>query len=181
MSNTEVETEETPIEESEPEQQAEGAPQEGDQAEAEAEGENDGEKDTKEDDLPEWVRTKMSAANSEAAKYRTALRDAEAKLADAKTVEEFEAATAELRTQNENLEHQILVRDVAADAGLPKELAEVLKGSTEEELKAHAKVLAKFAPATGPEHLGGGLDPNEPSDEEFDPVAAALKARQRRY
>jgi len=47
-------------------------------------GEND-------DELPEWARTKLTKANSEAANYRTRLRETEAKLLEAKTPEEFAA------------------------------------------------------------------------------------------
>lgn len=138
--------------------------------------------ESKDGELPEWARNELSRVRGEAASYRTKLRDAESKLENAKTPEEFEAAVTELKNTNADLERSLTVTKVAAEHKLPPELAELLKGNTPEELAAHAKALAKFAPAEEvPEHLSGGLDPSD-SDQSFDPVAAAKKARtQRRY
>ncbi|MFD7677527.1 hypothetical protein [Streptomyces sp. NPDC060187] len=125
------------------------------------------------------LRKKLTDANAEAANYRTKLRETEAKLSSAKTVEEFEAATAELKGQVETLERQILLNNVAAKYELPTALAKRLTGTTEAELEADAKELQKLvAPAT-PESLGGGLDPDDGDD--FDPVKAARAARKRSY
>jgi hypothetical protein len=137
--------------------------------------------ESKDAELPDWARSELSRVRSEAASYRTKLREAEAKLEGAKTPEEFEAAVTELKNTNATLERSLTVTKVAAKHQLPSELAELLKGDTEEELAAHAKVLAKFAPATeiDPDDLSGGLTPGG-SDAAFDPVAAARKARQRR-
>lgn len=132
------------------------------------------------DELPKWAREKLTKANAEAANYRTRLREAEAKLSAAKTVEEFEVATKELREANATLERQLLVRDVAETHGLPKELAARLMGNTKEELEADAKALAKFAATSPPSDLRGGLDPSD-EDEAFDPVKAARQARRSRY
>jgi exonuclease VII small subunit len=125
------------------------------------------------------LRKKLTDANAEAANYRTKLRETEAKLSSAKTVDEFEAATAELKGQVEALERQILLNNVAAKYELPTALAKRLAGATEAELEADAKELQKLvAPAT-PESLGGGLDPDDGDD--FDPVKAARAARKRSY
>lgn len=135
----------------------------------------------KEDELPEWARNELERVRGEAASRRVALREAQEALSKAKTPEEVEAATKDFSDKIADLERQILVRDVAQSFGLPKELAEVLKGNNEEELKAHAKTLAQFAvQQEEPESLSGGLNP---SDEQgtFDPVAASRKARTRRY
>ena len=138
--------------------------------------------DERDKELPEWARKKLTKANAESANYRTRLREAEAKLAEAKTPEEMEAAIAAFRDTNAKLERQILVRDVADEVGLPKELAARLQGDTREELMADAKNLAKFAVVEKdePGELRGGLDP---SDDEggFDPVKAAMEARARAY
>jgi len=133
------------------------------------------------DSLPKWARDRLTKANNEAARYRTGLRDAEAKLAGAKTPEQFEAAVAELRDGNARLERELLVERVARKAELPQELAELLQGDTEDALKAHADKLRKFAePATPtPQSLSGGLDPSDEDD--FDPVKAAHAARRHRY
>lgn len=150
----------------------------GEQTEADSDR---GEQPDSVDSLPKWARDRLSKANNEAARYRTGLRDAEAKLAGAKTPEQFEAAVAELRDGNARLERELLVERVARKAELPQELAELLQGDTEDELKAHADKLRKFAaPATQtPQLLSGGLDPSDGDD--FDPVKAAHAARRHRY
>lgn len=125
------------------------------------------------------LRKKLTDANAEAANYRTKLRETEAKLSSAKTVEEFEAATAELKGQVEALERQILLNNVAAKYELPTALAKRLTGTTEAELEADAKELQKLVAPAPPESLGGGLDPDDGAD--FDPVKAARAARSRRY
>lgn len=128
---------------------------------------------------PEVLRKKLTDANAEAANYRTKLRETEAKLSKAKTVEEFEAATAELRGQVEALERQILLNNVAAKYELPAPLAKRLSGATEAELEADAKELQKLIVPSAPESLSGGLSPDD--GEDFDPVKAARNARKRRY
>jgi hypothetical protein len=131
-------------------------------------------------ELPDWARKRLTRANAEAANYRTKLRDAEARLGQAKTVEDFEAATKDLRETNKRLERQLLVSDVARKHGLPDDLAARLQGSTKEELEADAKALQKYAAPAPPVSLSGGLDPNDDSDP-FDPVKAARAARTTRY
>ena len=131
-------------------------------------------------ELPDWARKRLTRANAEAANYRTKLRDAEARLGQARTVEDFEAATKDLRETNERLERQLLVSDVARKHGLPDDLAARLQGSTKEELEADAKALQKYAAPAPPASLSGGLDPNDNSDT-FDPVKAARAARTTRY
>jgi exonuclease VII small subunit len=125
------------------------------------------------------LRKKLTDANAEAANYRTKLRETEAKLSSAKTVEEFEAATAELKGQVEALERQILLNNVAAKYELPTALAKRLSGTTEAELEADAKELQKLVAPAVPDSLGGGLDPDDGDD--FDPVKAARAARKRSY
>jgi hypothetical protein len=129
----------------------------------------------------EVLRKKLTDANAEAANYRTKLRETEAKLSSAKTVEEFEAATAELKGQIETLERTILLNNVAAKYELPEVLAKRLNGATPEELEADAKELQKLIAPAAPESLGGGLNPEDDTDD-FDPVKAAQAARRsRRY
>ena len=122
----------------------------------------------------------LTKARNEAGKYRTRLREAEDKLSKAKTPEEFEAAVTELRDTNAKLERDLLVERVARKAALPEELAELLQGSTEAELQAHAKKLAKYVTMAGvPGDVRGGLDPTDEDD--FDPVKAAHAAKRTRY
>lgn len=134
-----------------------------------------------EDELPEWARKELTKARGDAASYRTRLREAEAKLAEAKTPEDIEAAVADLKAANADLERQIVVRDVAAKHNLPPALAKRLTGSTPEELEADAKELAKLvAPApTTPSSPAGGLNPGDNDDSPSDPRTLARVARRR--
>lgn len=136
-----------------------------------------------EDELPEWAREKLTKANAEAANYRTKLREAEKKLADAKTPEELEAAREEIRTESEQRERSLLIENVALLHRLPKELAERLRGETREELEADAKALAKFADIDqDPGDLEGGLTPRDTDTESNDPGELARKyGRGRRH
>jgi hypothetical protein len=126
------------------------------------------------------LRKKLTDANAEAANYRTKLREAEAKFANSKSVEEFEAATAELKAQIESLERENLLTKVAAKFELPDALAKRLTGKTEAELEADAKELQKLIAPAPPQSLGGGLTPDD-GVEDFDPVKAARAARRRGY
>jgi len=129
----------------------------------------------------EQLQAEVEKTRREAAGYRTRLRDAEAKLAEAKTPDDIEAAVAEFREANARLEREIVVTKVASKYNLPAELAARLQGTDEAALDADAKVLAALVTTkTTPESLSGGLTPGE-SDEEFDPVAAAHAAKKRRY
>lgn len=126
---------------------------------------------------PEQLKKELEKVRKEAAGYRTKLRDAESKLTNAKTPEEFEAARTELANANKALERELMVE--RAGRGLPDELRAVLKGDTEEELKAHAAVLMKYAPAqeAPPEKLGGGLNAGSGGGDDFDVKEIARKAR----
>ncbi|MCY0933636.1 hypothetical protein [Streptomyces sp. H34-S4] len=167
-------TEETPN--SEVETPPEGTTPEGEQSTEE----KPEEKPAEEVVPPEVLRKKLTDANAEAANYRTKLREVEAKLSEAKTVEEFEAATSELKGQVEALERSILLRDVAAKYELPAVLAQRLAGTTPEELEADAKELRKLVAPAAPASLRGGLDPEDDPDD-FDPVKAVQAARRNRY
>lgn len=136
----------------------------------------------KEEEIPaEVLRRKLTEANAEAANYRTRLREAEAKLSEAKTPEDIEAAIAEFKQRNAELERQVALTTVARKYDLPDELAALLKGDTAEEMEAVAKSLQKFVkPAPTPESLSGGLDPASDEDD-FDMTAAVRKARTRRF
>ncbi|MFI1799849.1 hypothetical protein ACH427_21190 [Streptomyces sp. NPDC020379] len=130
-----------------------------------------------EDVLPEWARKELAKVRGEAANYRTRLREAETRLSEAKGPGEFEAAVAELKTQNAELERSILRASVARKYELPDDLADALRGEDEAALVAHAKVLAKYIPAPAPQSLGGGLTPDDGSDGEMDPRKLARLSR----
>ncbi|MEU6959598.1 hypothetical protein [Streptomyces chrestomyceticus] len=128
-------------------------------------------------DLPEWARKELSKVRGEAASYRTRLRDAETKLSEAKSPEEFETALAEVKAKNAELEHSLVVASVARKYDLPEELAGRLRGSTSDELEADAKALQALLAPAAPPSLGGGLDPSDEDDGEMDPRKLARRSR----
>ncbi|MFF9644736.1 hypothetical protein [Kitasatospora aureofaciens] len=130
-----------------------------------------------EDELPDWARKELSKTRAEAASYRTRLRDAETRLTDAKSPEEFEAALAEVKAKNAELEHSLVVAQVARRFELPEALAARLRGATAEELEADAKALQSFLAPPAPESLGGGLNPSDEDDGEMDPRKLARRSR----
>lgn len=136
------------------------------------EGDDDG-------DLPESVKKKLTKLRSEAAGWRTQLREAERKLAEAKSPEDFARVQQEFTDQLRSKDREI----VLAKHPLPPELAERLKGGTLEEMLADAKALSKFVtplPSVDDGPLGGGLDPSDPDDGSYDPAKRAQEIRRRR-
>jgi len=128
-----------------------------------------------EDDLPEWAKKELKRTRSEAAKYRTERNALQETLKDAKSPEDIEAATSEYIQKVEALELQLTRERIARQFSLPDELAARLQGSTEDELKADAKALQKFArPVRGSDDPKGGLDPSI-DPETFDAKAAAAQ------
>lgn len=149
--------------------------------ETEADESTEETEDEESDEVPaDVLRKKLTKANADAANWRTKFRELEAKFTDAKTPEEFTAAVAELTKANAELARERDVAKVARKYKLPDELAEVVQGSTPEEMDAHAKKLARFAGKPAPESLGGGLDPDE-DQSEFDPVAVVKRNRSTRF
>jgi hypothetical protein len=137
-----------------------------------------GESSSSEDELPDWARKELAKVRNEAAGYRTRLRDAEAKLSEAKTPEEVEAALADVKAKNAELERSLLVSTVARKFDLPAELAGRLQGSTPEELEADAKALQTLLTPAAPSALGGGLTPSDDDDDgEMDPRKLARRTR----
>lgn len=128
----------------------------------------------------EDLQTELTRVRQEAAQRRIEARDLKEQLANARTPEEFAAVQGKVA----ELERAQTVRDIADTFKLPRELREVLKGDTEDELKAHAAILAKFAPADEeppPPFLGGGLDPNDSDDDDINPAALAKSLRRKSF
>lgn len=149
--NQEVETEETASEETPPE------------------GDDEGEHG---DDIPtDVLRKKLKEANSEAARYRTQLREAQEALAKAKTPEEFLAATTDLSNKIGALDREV----VALKYNLPEVLAKRLQGATREELEADAKELAKTVRVNPQREVSGGLNPAEEGYTQAD-IDAAVRS-----
>ena len=103
----------------------------------------------KNDDLPKWARDKLSKANDEAASYRLKAKEAR-EVAEQAVKTEFEAkltalsdekAAIEAELSNSQLKHLKLT--AALSAGIPgesvAEFAELLQGTTAEEITAHAE------------------------------------------
>lgn len=160
---------ETPVEENVEETTTEENPEGGD-IDAGAEEE------TPSEEVPaDVLRSNLTKANQEAARYRTRLREVEKALEERKTPEQVEELLDNLRTERETAERSLLIENVALKHSLPAELAELLKGETREELEAHATALAKFAPKeetddVPPGDLNGGLNPgNDGSDDGLSP------------
>ncbi|ELP64625.1 hypothetical protein ACKI1I_06895 [Streptomyces turgidiscabies] len=130
-----------------------------------------------EDELPDWARKKLAKVRGEAAGYRTRLRDAETKLSEAKTPDEVEAALADVKAKNVDLERSLLVSTVARKFDLPEALAGRLRGDIPDELEADAKALQAFVTPAPPPALGGGLNPSDNDDGEMDPRKLARRTR----
>lgn len=131
-------------------------------------------------ELPEHWRKELTKVRGEAANYRTQLREAQKSLSEAKTPEDFEAARTEFDTKLAELEAEVAVANVARKYEIPDELLPLLKGKPVGELEDIAKTLQKYAAPAAPEHLSGGLTPDE-DDDTFDPAEVARTARRSRY
>lgn len=113
-----------------------------------------------ESDPDMFPRSYVENLRDEAAKERIKNKALEDALAKAKTPEDFEAAVADFRKENDVLRR----KSIASDEKIPAAFAELLKGETEDELRAHAKALAAiFAstqppPPPPPANPGGGLE-----------------------
>jgi hypothetical protein len=131
---------------------------------------------------PEQLQAELTRTRAEAANWRTKLREAEKRLSEAKSTEEYESAVNELREQVAAKDHEILKGRVAREHGLPDELAARLQGTTEAELKADAEALKKFAAPSGVKkvELRGGLTPGDDPDDTDDPRELARKYGGRR-
>lgn len=127
-----------------------------------------------EDELPDWARKELTRTRKEAADRRVALREAEAKLKDAKTPEEFASATAELTEKIETLEYDLAKAVVVREHKIPAEYEEFLD-VPREQLADKAKKLAALISASSKgddvddlDELSGGLVPRRggslPSD-----------------
>lgn len=184
MPENEIENEiETPANEAEV--TTEEKPAEADPAEeAKPEGEEENPEDGG-DELPDWARSKLTKANAEAANYRTKLREAEQKLADAKTPEQVEEILNQFKADREEDERKqaeearaLLIENIALHHKLPEKLAKRLQGATREELEADAKELAKDYAVDDDEEifLEGGLSPrNRDSDAGLSPRELAQR------
>jgi hypothetical protein len=95
---------------------------------------------------------RVTSANKEAAKYRKELRETQAELEKFRDAQKTEAEKLAERAQKAEADRaNLLRRAVAAELGLPADLAERLRGDDEDELKADAEALkALLAPTPTP-------------------------------
>lgn len=153
--------------------QVESAEKPADEAQ-EASAEDAGSTDEGGDELPDWAREKLTKANSEAASYRTKLREAEDKIA--KLPEEIEVAVTTATTKLSEENRALLIENIALSTGLPKKLHSRLVGNTREELEADAKELASDFAVDEEIRLEGGLRPrNRDADAGLTPRELAKK------
>lgn len=133
------------------------------------------------DDLPEWARKAITKANTEAANYRTRLRDVETKFEGAKTAEEVEALRAELEAERVKVERERDITKALRAFELDDEDAKWIVGNTAEEITASAKAFAERLGSGEPKGLKGGLDPNDEDDDAgLSPGELAAKHGRRR-
>lgn len=136
-------------------------------------------------DLPEWARNERSRLRSEAAEWRRKFRDLEESTKDVKTPQEFEDAVSKFKDQINQLQGQVLARDVCDEYNIPKQLRVFVTGDTREEMVEKAKLLVAPSsdPAGGVEPTGG-LAPDADAEGDFsDPVKAvqSLLSRQNHF
>lgn len=100
---------------------------------------------------PEPVDPRVKKANDEAKAYRRQLRETEAELEKFRDAQKTEAEKLAERAQKAEADRaNLLRRAVAAELGLPSDLAERLRGDDEDELKADAEALKALLAPTPP-------------------------------
>lgn len=106
---------------------------------------DDSQDDSKNDELPDWARKQLKKANSEAASYRTQLREVQERFKDAKTEAELEEVLKPYKEQldqfesrNKDLERKLIIQE----HGLSADMAEFITGDDPEQWEAQAQKLA---------------------------------------
>ena len=121
-----------------------------------------------------WTKSAVESANREAASRRVALRELEEKVKDAKTPEEFNAATAEFTQKEQELTRSLARERAARKHKLDDDILEFLTGATEEQIEAQAVKLAAFKPGAEKQVVitqpppSGGATPGEGADPNVD-------------
>lgn len=99
------------------------------------------------DDLPPHWRKELDRARSDAAKYRTQLREAQDKLQNSKSLEEYESAVNDLTKKLAESERDGII----ARYGISDDLARLVVGETVEEWEASAKLISERLAESGRE------------------------------
>lgn len=115
--------------------------------------------ETNDDTVPSWVRGQLTKANNEAAKYRQRAKDAEDTAraeADEKygsRIKELSDEKARVDAELESARLDITKLKTALSVGIPgesaSEFADLLKGSNEEEILAHAEKVKELFGSSG--------------------------------
>lgn len=123
--------------------------------------------------LPQWAQDELSQARSEAAKYRVEKKDAvEAAKAEVETewkskYETLEQTFNEAKSEVDEGRLEVVKLKAALEAGIDSDkvvtFASLLKGGTEDELKAHADEVKKLFAAPAPESKDPAIDPSQGS------------------
>lgn len=139
------------------------------------------------DELPDWAKAEIKNLRGENAQRRTTSNELKAQLEAAKSQEDIDAAVAAANSRVEELERSLSI--ATHTQGLPPEAAELVTGTTDEEIKTSAdkvrKLLEGATPTPEPD-LGatGGLNPKGTRDSGtgYDPgaLAAEILAKRRR-
>jgi septal ring factor EnvC (AmiA/AmiB activator) len=103
-------------------------------------------------DLPDWAVKELEKARKEAANYRTKLREVEPLAEKARELEEAQKTETQrlieraeaAEAERKRLESHVTRLKVAAKAGIPEELADLLGEGPEETLEARAKALTEW-------------------------------------
>lgn len=150
------------------------------------EAEGDDEDDNDFDSLPAWAKAQIKDLRKESGRYRTSNKELQDKLKDAKSQADIDAAIAEHKKRNSELEVELAT--AKHTAGFTPEQLALVHGNTPEEIEESAnKIRAAFAAAGGNEEPpapgadggrrpglsdGSGLSPRE--------LAERTRARSRR-
>lgn len=138
------------------------------QVEEPADEQPEDESEEKDDNLPEWARKKLTKANTEAASYRTKLREIEKKLESMTPTDEVDSLKQELIAEREASERSLIIENVSLKYKLPEKLQKRITGTTREEIEADAKELAELF----------DIDPNDDDDEDIE-LQGGLTPRER--
>lgn len=128
-------------------------------------------------DLPGALKA-LSKARREVASHKSRFEELSTQLAESYSPERFESELAQARDEMSAQTRTVLAENIALRFNLPDDLADALRGDTREELTAHARRLARYAPyeVEDPD-VSGGLDPSGDGERGFDPVAYARSMR----
>lgn len=138
------------------------------------------------DSLPDWAKATIKELRKESGRYRTSNKELQDKLKDAKSQADIDAAIAEHKKRNSELEVELAT--AKHTAGFTPEQLALVHGNTPEEIEESAnKIRAAFAAAGGNEEppapgADGGRRPGSSDGSGLSPreLAERTRARSRR-